>query len=93
MAVLLQLWATLAVLTPGYLLLLLLPALPFYSNLEHRGARDKRTGDNGENGGDPQFRHQYCDEMLGEVWSILLEADTCPPLSGPLSEHLCGQVC
>ena len=55
MAVLLQLWATLTVLTPGYLLLLLLPALPFYSNLEDRGARDKRTGDNGDNGGDPQF--------------------------------------
>ena len=65
-AVLLQLWATLAVLTPGYLLLLLLPALPFYSNLEDRGARDKRTGDNGDNGGDPQFWHQYCDEMFGE---------------------------
>ena len=55
MAVLLQLWATLAVLTPGYLLLLLLPALPFYSNLEDRGARDKRTGDTGDNGGVPQL--------------------------------------
>ena len=51
----LQLWATLAVLTPGYLLLLLLPALPFYRNLEDRGARDKRRGDNGDNGWEPQF--------------------------------------